>query len=156
MAEGDAEKGEGAIMISLTQRDVLEAVAEHLRSLWPDKAVYANEIPQHVDGSFFVHVVEAGYTKLLDRRREIDMMLDVSYFLASNDSFSYHDWQDEFMRSIRLLKIKGVRVHCRNIRADLHDRIAHVTFGIRVQVLEPEPEEEAMTELDVRFEKGGG
>ena len=138
-------------MISMTQRDVLEAVAEHLRSLWPDKAVYVNEIPQHADGAFFVHVVEAGYTKLLDRRREIDMMLDVSYFLASNDTFYYTEWQDEFMRSIRLLNVKSIYVHCRNIRADLHDRIAHVTFGIRVYVLEPEIEEDPMKELDIRI-----
>ena len=70
----------------MTLNNFLEAVAEKLVGLWPDRHVFVNEIPKDSDGNFFVGIIEATQEKKLDRRRRRHVQIEVLYFLASKDS----------------------------------------------------------------------
>ena len=74
----------------MTLNNFLEAVAEKLVGLWPDRHVFVNEIPKDSDGNFFVGIIEATQGKKLDRRRRRHVQIEVLYFLASKDMSS--DW----------------------------------------------------------------
>ena len=43
----------------MTLNNFLEAVAEKLVGLWPDRHVFVNEIPKDSDGNFFVGIIES-------------------------------------------------------------------------------------------------
>lgn len=70
----------------MTLNKFLEAVAEKLVGLWPDRHVFVNEIPKDSDGNFFVGIIEATQEKKLDRRRRRHVQIEVLYFLASKDT----------------------------------------------------------------------
>lgn len=84
----------------MTLNNFLEAVAEKLVGLWPDRHVFVNEIPKDSDGNFFVGIIEATQEKKLDRRRRRHVQIEVLYFLASKD-------MDCNLDSVVLAKLDG-------------------------------------------------
>lgn len=79
----------------MTLNNFLEAVAEKLVGLWPDRHVFVNEIPKDSDGNFFVGIIEATQEKKLDRRRRRHVQIDVLYFLASKDNLDFNEWSEK-------------------------------------------------------------
>lgn len=91
----------------MTLNNFLEAVAEKLVGLWPDRHVFVNEIPKDSDGNFFVGIIEATQGKKLDRRRRRHVQIEVLYFLASKDNLDFNEWSVQY-RKICLDFCKGL------------------------------------------------
>lgn len=64
----------------MTLNNFLEAVAEKLVGLWPDRHVFVNEIPKDSDGNFFVGIIEATQEKKLDRAAGV--MSRLKFFIS--------------------------------------------------------------------------
>ena len=87
----------------MTLNNFLEAVAEKLVGLWPDRHVFVNEIPKDSDGNFFVGIIEATQEKKLDRRRRRHVQIEVLYFLVSKDNLDFNEWSEKML--VRLTNV---------------------------------------------------
>lgn len=104
----------------------LEAVAEKLVGLWPDRHVFVNEIPKGSDGNFFVGMIEASQEKKLDRRRKRTIQFEVLYFLKTKDNLVFNDWAETMFDEFETLSVyekEGVRrtIRLTNISARRDD-----------------------------------
>ena len=89
----------------MTLNNFLEAVAEKLVGLWPDRHVFVNEIPKDSDGNFFVGIIEATQEKKLDRRRQRHVQIEVLYFLASKDNLDFNEWSEKMLDEFESLTV---------------------------------------------------
>ena len=89
----------------MTLNNFLEAVAEKLVGLWPDRHVFVNEIPKDSDGNFFVGIIEATQEKKLDRRRRRHVQIEVLYFLASKDNLDFNEWSEKMLDEFESLTV---------------------------------------------------
>lgn len=104
----------------------LEAVAEKLVGLWPDRHVFVNEIPKGSDGNFYVGMIEASQEKKLDRRRKRTIQFEVLYFLKTKDNLVFNDWAETMFDEFETLSVyekEGVRrtIRLTNISARRDD-----------------------------------
>ena len=113
----------------------LEAVAEKLVGLWPDRHVFVNEIPKGSDGNLFVGMIEASQEKKLDRRRRRTTSFEVLYFLASKDNLEFNAWAETMFDEFEILSVietegvrRGVRLKNVTARKDDDSRVYSFTF----------------------------
>ena len=100
----------------MTLNKFLEAVAEKLVGLWPDRHVFVNEIPKDSDGNFFVGIIEATQEKKLDRRRRRHVQIEVLYFLASKDSLDFNEWSEKILDEFESLTVVETESRSRLVR----------------------------------------
>lgn len=89
----------------MTLNGFLEAVAEKLVGLWPDRHVYVNEIPKDSDGNFFVGIIEASQEKKLDNRRKRTIQFEVLYFLKTKDNLVFNAWAETMFDEFETLSV---------------------------------------------------
>ena len=94
----------------MTLNNFLEAVAEKLVGLWPDRHVFVNEIPKDSDGNFFVGIIETTQEKKLDRRRRR------LYFLASKDNLDFNEWSEKMLDEFESLTVVETENRSRLVR----------------------------------------
>ena len=100
----------------MTLNNFLEAVAEKLVGLWPDRHVFVNEIPKDSDGNFFVRIIEATQEKKLDRRRRRHVQIEVLYFLASKDNLDFNEWSEKMLDEFESLTVVETESRSRLVR----------------------------------------
>ena len=100
----------------MTLNKFLEAVAEKLVGLWPDRHVFVNEIPKDSDGNFFVGIIEATQEKKLDRRRRRHVQIEVLYFLASKDNLDFNEWSEKMLDEFESLTVAETESRSRLVR----------------------------------------
>ena len=100
----------------MTLNNFLEAVAEKLVGLWPDRHVFVNEIPKDSDGNFFVGIIEATQEKKLDRRRRRHVQIEVLYFLASKDNLDFNEWSEKMLDEFESLTVVETENRSRLVR----------------------------------------
>ena len=100
----------------MTLNNFLEAVAEKLVGLWPDRHVFVNEIPKDSDGNFFVGIIEATQEKKLDRRRRRHVQIEVLYFLASKDNLDFNEWSEKMLDEFESLTVVETESRSRLVR----------------------------------------
>lgn len=89
----------------MTLNNFLESIAVKLVGLWPDRHVFANEIPKNADGNFFVRVVDTSQERKLDRRRRRTVQFEVLYFLASKDNLEFNEWAETMFDEFESLSV---------------------------------------------------
>ena len=89
----------------MTLNDFLQAIADRLRAIWPDKTVQLNKIPRDADGQFFVGIIESGQEKHLDRRRKRTVQFEVLYFLRDGDNLAFNAWAEQMYDSFEVLDV---------------------------------------------------
>lgn len=89
----------------MTLNNFLESIAVKLVGLWPDRHVFANEIPKNADGNFFVRVVDTSQERKLDRRRRRTVQFEVMYFLASKDNLEFNVWAETMFDEFESLSV---------------------------------------------------
>ena len=89
----------------MTLNNFLESIAVKLVGLWPDRHVFANEIPKNADGNFFVRVVDTSQERKLDRRRRRTVQFEVLYFLASKDNMKFNEWAETMFDEFESLSV---------------------------------------------------
>lgn len=89
----------------MTLNNFLESIAVKLVGLWPDRHVFANEIPKNADGNFFVRVVDTSQERKLDRRRRRTVQFEVLYFLASKDNLEFNAWTETMFDEFESLSV---------------------------------------------------
>lgn len=89
----------------MTLNNFLESIAVKLVGLWPDRHVFANEIPKNADGNFFVRVVDTSQERKLDRRRRRTVQFEVLYFLASKDNLEFNVWAETMFDEFESLSV---------------------------------------------------
>ena len=117
----------------MTQNDFLRAIARKLDALWPDRKVYANQIPANADGNHYVRIIETTYEKLLDRRRKTSIQFEVLFFAREDDNMSFHDWSEMMHYNFELLKVadgsaEGRLVHLTGRRSMRNDNLMAYQF----------------------------
>ena len=100
----------------MTLNKFLEAVAEKLVGLWPDRHVFVNAIPKDSDGNFFVGIIEATQEKKLDRRRRRHVQIEVLYFLASKDNLDFNEWSEKMLDEFESLTVAETESRSRLVR----------------------------------------
>jgi len=133
--------------MQLTVNNFISAVAEKLVTLYPDKKVFINEIPQKADGNFHINVIRAEHGKLFNRRRRKTISFDVKYFLTTHDKEDFHQWEAQMFNEFETLTIDGKVFHLKNLTGESVDRIYHVMFDVEFTALQEADMEDPMEEL---------
>ena len=127
----------------------VDAIANKLTTLWANREVFFDEVPQNIDGNFAIKVVAATHTKGLDRRRLKSFTFDITYYLKSHDNKEYFSWAELLFYEFELLSVEGNSYHCVNMEANVVDRIGHFIFDINVNAVLEKELEDLMQELNI-------
>ena len=140
----------------MTINNFLDAIATKLRTLFPGKKAYLDEIPAEADGNFYIRCFEHSQEKGLDRRRKRTLQFEVNYFCKERDNLTYNDWaetmydnfeqltvkeSEERTRGIALTNLKAIK----NKNTDMFQFLFDATFHF---VLAPE-DDELMGDLEL-------
>ena len=109
----------------MTLNYFLQAIANKLKELYPNKTTYLGEIPRDADGNFYVRLIDSSQEKHLDRRRKRTLQFEVLYFCSDRDTESFLDWSevmyDNFERltvetgeGVRSIALKNHKAHDNN------------------------------------------
>ena len=135
----------------MTLNDFLQAIADRLRAIWPDKTVQLNKIPRDADGQFFVGIIESGQEKHLDRRRKRTVQFEVLYFLRKGDNLAFNAWAEQMYDSFEVLDVRAgdgtreVRLTGQTARDGQNERVFQFLFDADFFVRQA-PEEAPMME----------
>jgi hypothetical protein len=138
----------------VTAAACLRAIADRLRTLWPDKKVYVDEVPANIDGNMSIMSRESSIVKGLDRRRRVRYQFEVLYFLDSHDTMSYLDWSDTMLGGLEAISVDGRVVHTSELTAFELDRVMHVTVGIDASIVFVPEAGDTMDTLQLTAETG--
>lgn len=130
----------------MTLKNFIEALAGVLLQHWPDKNVYAHEIPQDVDGVHFVRMVDSNQVRGLDRRYIRYMTFEVVYFLKNKDTLDFLDWEDTMYDYMERLDVKEdedvtrrIKTYNWQARQDSDNRMYQFIFDVAFNfVVEPD------------------
>lgn len=119
----------------MTLNNILEAVASKLTAIWPEHKVYIGEIPNNVDGQFFVGIIESRQDKRLDRRRKRSVQLEILYFLKSKNNMDFNMWAEEMYDNFETMDVKEnaeknrtIRLKNQQARPDENTRVYQFIF----------------------------
>lgn len=101
----------------MTLNELTRAVAARLRTLWPDRPVYVDDIPREADGCLYIGLIDSEQGQELDRRFKRSMSFQILYFRADQDALAYQDWAEALYDGFRALEIDGRTVRLKNCRA---------------------------------------
>ena len=101
----------------MTLNELTRAVAARLRTLWPDRPVYGDDIPREADGCLYIGLIDSEQGQELDRRFKRSMSFQILYFRADQDALAYQDWAEALYDGFRALEIDGRTVRLKNCRA---------------------------------------
>lgn len=107
----------------MTLNNFLESIAVKLVGLWPDRHVFANEIPKNADGNFFVRVVDTSQERKLDRRRRRTVQFEVLYFLASKDNLEFNAWAETMFDEFESLSVHEKTEFVNGVETDVRRTI---------------------------------
>ena len=96
----------------MTLNYFLQAIANKLKELYPNKTTYLGEIPRDADGNFYVRLIDSSQEKHLDRRRKRVLQFEVLYFCSDRDTESFLDWSEVMYDNFERLTVEtgeGVR-----------------------------------------------
>ncbi len=126
----------------MTLNHFIDAIAGKLKSLWPDRDVMVNEIPQGADGNFFVGLIDAEQGQRLDRRRVRTMQFEILYFLRKKDNLEFNSWAEDMLdnfESISVVEVEGktrnVRLTNVEVRKDDNTRVFQFLFDVNLNYL---------------------
>ena len=115
----------------MTVNDIIEAIALQLKMLYHDKKVYVDEIPQGVNGNFYVHCTDQAHIRHLNRRRWRNYSFEVLYFMADKDSMAFNDWAEVMYWAFERLQVDERILTPIDAKAeDGRDMVYHFTFDI--------------------------
>lgn len=113
--------------------EIIEAIALQLKMLYHDKKVYVDEIPQGIDGNFYVHCTDQAHTRGLDRRRWRSYSFEVLYFKAKKDSMSFNDLAERLYWAFERIQVGDRVITPIDAQAvDGRDMVYHFTFDINL------------------------
>lgn len=136
----------------MTLTDVLQATADRLKELWPERNVHVDEIPQQADGAFYVGLTVVDQTQGLGRWQRRTVGVQVLYLCEDGDTLSYLEWVETMLDKMRYLQGPDRPVGVRNRRAqrDEAGKCYQFLFDVNLTFAEAAPEGEPMEYLDMR------
>lgn len=138
----------------MTINHFLESIAETLRTLWPNRHVFTDEIPKDADGNFYVRVIDSAQSHELDRRFKRGASFEVLYFRDDKDAMGFLDFSETMYDNFRILRVVngGARrgVHLRNqaARANSGAHAYQFTFDVDFIFWEVEGQGDKMDALN--------
>lgn len=120
----------------MTVNDFIIGIAQKLKSLYPTRHVFVDEIPAKADGNHFVHCTDQRHGKKLGRRRSRSYSFEVLYFKAKKDNMAFNDWAEQMYFEFEALDVSGQIVHLTNAHAqDGDDMVFHFIFDAEFTAL---------------------
>lgn len=101
----------------MTLNELTRAVAARLRTLWPDRPVYVDDIPREADGCLYIGLIDSEQGQELDRRFKRSVSFQILYFRADQDALAYQDWAEALYDGFRTLEAGGRTVRLKNCGA---------------------------------------
>ncbi len=120
--------------------DFVNAIADKLKTLYPDFDIYADEIKQekNLSNYFFIQVVNEKQFKKLGKRCQRVYNFDISYFQPENENINFFDWTETMMKEFKLLKVGNNLYHVTDMEFVKTDEISHFLFEINFYTIEIE------------------
>ncbi|GAC41902.1 phage tail terminator family protein [Paenibacillus popilliae] len=116
--------------------DVITAIARELKSLYPNRQVYIDQIPKKADGNHYVYCTDQCHSKRLDRRRERTYSFVIQYFQSAKDNMLFNDWAETMYFVFEKLDVNGQTVHLTDAHAEPgDDMVYHFVFDVKVNGL---------------------
>ncbi|TVX91899.1 phage tail terminator family protein [Paenibacillus agilis] len=132
----------------MTVNDLIKAIAKRLKSVYPDRLIYVDEIPKAADGHHFIRCMEQKHETKLGRRRMRTYSFEVLHFKSAKDNMAFHDWAEKLYFEFEQLDVNGQVVHVSKAQAEPgDDMVFHFTFDVIVNGLIDPNSIEAMGSL---------
>lgn len=132
----------------MTLKSFVTAIADKLVELWPDRKVFAGQIPKGADGNFFVGIIESAQSRGLDVQRTRTVQFEVLYFLTNDSSMDFYEWAETMHANFQALEVpdgpgrQHVALTAQRARRDGEMMVYQYTFDARVNYLvQPDPGE---------------
>lgn len=159
----------------MTLANYIEACAEKLYTLWPERHAYTEELPSESafkpdadsNGSFFIRLVNTSQEMKLGDWRRREVSIEILYFLSKRENALYNEWADMMLMNFDTLRVADgtdesgdtvYKLHrTKNAKAyrDDDNRIHHFIFDIEHDFYVAPPENEVMGTLEeVKYRKG--
>lgn len=117
----------------MTVNDIISAIALKLNTLYPNRFVYAEQIPKKADGNYFVYCTDQSHTKRLGQRRERSYSFVIQYFQTKKDNMAFNDWAEKMYFEFEKLDVKGQIIHIIDAHAESgDDMVYHFVFDVKV------------------------
>ncbi|WP_028593224.1 phage tail terminator family protein [Paenibacillus assamensis] len=134
----------------MTVNDLIKAIAKRLKSVYPNRLIYVDEIPKQADGHHFIRCVEQQHETKLGRRRMRTYSFEVLHFKSAKDNMAFHDWAEKLYFEFEQLNVNGQVVHVSKAQAEPgDDMVFHFTFDVIVSGLKDPVAADAMGKLQM-------
>ena len=141
--------------MAITLNDRINAVADKLKSLYPEYDIYINEVPQteetaEVKDYFYIdHINTIPIDGLMGRMR-VRHFLDISYIQDKNENLDYFSWIDKMSKEFKEIEADGMIMFIEDMKFEKVDEIGHCTFNISYFIRSFE-EYEKMQEMEANI-----
>lgn len=141
--------------MAITLNDCVNAVADKLKSLYPDYDIYIDEVLQTDDAAevkdyFYIDHINTVPVDGVMKRIRLIHSLDISYIQDKNKNLDYFSWIDKMSKEFKELEVNEVVVFVKDVAFEKVDEIGHCTFSISYFIRNFE-EYEKMQEMEAKI-----
>lgn len=115
--------------------EIKQAIADKLHELYPDAAIYDEDIPQGFKTpSFLIALIESSYQKAIDSKYSASASFDVAYFPAAQYEMKNECYEvsQHILRAFDVLN--GYKIT--NKTSSVTDDVLHVKFTVKYREIE--------------------
>lgn len=112
---------------------IVDSISLKLKDLFPDCKIYVEEIREDfIYPCFFIDVVDTQKIEKLNDRFEMQVMIDISYFVDSEqENTNFRETASTLLTEFKYLSIDSKLVHVTDKVIDDFDNTLHFKFTIR-------------------------
>ncbi len=149
------ERQEGDILSTITISKVIHGVTKTLSDNFPAKDIYVEEIPQNLNDSFFVKLLEPSQEHDLGRRYIRQNSFDIHYFASDKKNMDMHDIAEQLYSLLSLIEIDGIKYHGTGMRHEIVNQVLHFFVSYNFHVYKVEGASPKMQQLEQEGLIGG-
>lgn len=131
----------------MTAEAIINAVADKLAALWPERKVRVDEVPADADGHYFVSLETPAQKRELAQRHRRTSTVSVVYFTKKHENMAYHAWAETMFQNFDTLDVAGQLYYPINQHAEQTGREYHFLFDLDIGVTFADPPDETMETL---------
>lgn len=134
----------------VTVNSIRDGVTLALSNLYPDIALYDEEVPQDFERpSFFVKLLTMGQGKELGRRFLRSHAFDIHYFPPLDEyNKDGHAMAEDLYSNLLTIDIGGAVYRVTGATHEIVDRTLHFMFDLNFHVIKDKPDEIKMNRLE--------
>lgn len=136
----------------MTISDIIRDIGRRLKAVFPESAMYTDDIPAGAEGNFLLVISEITGGSGISARKKRGASFDLIYFSKPRDAVRFADWAAVAENTLGTLSCEGRLVRTAGHNAVQTDMQYHFMFTVSADYIEYEPGE-PMEEMEATIER---